>query len=360
MKKYLIIFIAAVIGGICGFTFGDIGIDLTGIFILVPVLILETIIFIICHELNHGFTAERKGLKFTVLYLGPFAFRRENKKFKRIKGNSNQLTYLGRAQIDNNEIINEEDVNQAKKAWIKALQAGPLSDLILSIIIISVGMIFKFYVLILATIIIDLCMCIPSYMMGDGKHTRMIKEDEVFKDVILYTYSIAGNTPVSEESKTFLLNKIIDDIENNKVNKDNLISMALAAQVIYQEGLCHNLEPIPEEMKNIINMVIENKNVFLKKQIEQTYYKSLMNCAIIYEVIVNKDKNTALKLYNEVKNEKHDMPGEKLDYYRVQHVLGIYNRKSEILNENLMNPIFRGCEGVTSLECEINRIILEN
>ncbi|MEG0856906.1 MAG: site-2 protease family protein [Terrisporobacter sp.] len=358
MKKYIIIFIVAFIGGICGFTFGDLGIDMGSIFIFIPVLILELILFVISHELNHGFAAERNGLKFTVLYLGPFTFKRENKKFKRIKGTSNQLAYLGRAQIDNGEILNEEDVNKHIKSWIKALQAGPLSDVILSIIMIILGFTLKFYVLIATTIVIDIFMFLPSYIIGDGKHIKQMKKDKVFSDIILYTYSIAGNTPISKQSKEFLLKRIVEDINNNVVTKENLISMTLATQSAYQGILCEDLNSTPKGMEKIVDMAIKNKNMFLKKQIEQTYYKSLINFSIIYEVIINNNKERALELYEEVKNEKHDMPGEKLDYYRVQHVLEIYNRKSEILNENLMNPVFKGCEGITRIEEKVNEIIL--
>lgn len=365
MNKKLIKVLPYIIGGASGIVIGCIGIEMRNIkelimtiILLIPILILQLIVFVISHELSHGFVGKKYGLKFTVLYLGPFVFKRENKKFKKIKGIFKQSIFIGRAQIDNFEILNEKDIDRGRQAWIKALQAGPLSDLILSIIVILIGIISKSYLLIISTIIISGVISIPSYFMGDGKHIKMLKNDKVFTDVILYTYSIAGNTPISQESRAFIVDRMFKDIEENKVNEMNLISMVLAAHSIYIESILKLQMDLPEEINSIVNMCIENKNIFLKKQIEQSYYKSLINAAILYEVLINENKEKALDLYNHVKNEKHNMPGEMLDFYRVQHVLGINNRKGEILNKNLMNPMFKGCQGINDIEERINNLIL--
>lgn len=364
MKSKLIKVLPYICGALIGFVGGFIGIglninlDLNWIY-LIPIMILQMIVFVVAHELSHGFVADKNGLKFTVLYLGPFTFRRENNKFKKIKSFGKQLTYVGRAQIDNFEILNEEDVEKARKAWIKALKAGPLSDLILGTTTICIGLIFKWNLLIISTVIIFVLISIPSYIMGDGKHMKLIKKNKIFTDVILYTYSIVGNTPISRESISFLLQKIENNIEKTNVNKDNLISLALSAQSLYMDAICNNKEDLSPNINEIVEVTIENKNIFLNKQIESSYYKGLINIAIMYEAIIKNNKERALELYKHVKKEKHNMPGEKLDFYRVEHTLGIANRKGEISNENLMNPIFKGCEGVESMERIINELILE-
>jgi len=364
MKNKLIKILPYICGALIGFVGGFIGIGLSinldfNWIYLIPIVILQMIVFVVVHELSHGFVGEKNGLKFTVLYLGPFAFKRENNKFKKIKSFSKQLAYAGRAQIDNFEILNEEDVEKARKAWIKALKAGPLSDLILGIITICTGVIFKWDLLIISTVIIFIFISIPSYIMGDGKHVKLIKNDKIFTDVILYTYSIVGNTPISRESISFLLQTIESDIEKTNVNKKNLISLAISAQAIYMDAICNNKEDLPKNINKIVEMTIENKKIFLNKQIESSYYKSLINVAIMYEVLIKDNKERALDIYKHVKNEKHNMPGEKLDFYRVEHLLGITNRREEILNENLINPIFKGCKGVESMERIINESILE-
>ena len=366
MKNMLIKSLPFIIGGIIGIVLGINGIGLeyfedmvVPILLLIPVLILQLISFVISHELSHGFIAEKNGLRFTVLYLGPFTFKRENRKFKRIKGISKQYVFIGRVQIDNMEIINEYDIENSRESWIKAIQAGPLSDLILSIIFIIIAIIFKSKLLFFSTIIVCLLMCIPSYVMGDGKHIKALKSDKIFTDVILYTYSISGNTYVSDESKLFLMDRIIEDLNENDVTKDNLISMVLAAQIIYQVALCDGIRNVPNKLDKIVDMTIENKNLFLKKQIEQTYYKSFINFSIIYEVIINENRQRALEIYNYVKDVKHNMPGEMLDFYRVEHILGINNRKEELLNDNLMNPIFKGCDGIYKMEKKVNEQIIE-
>ena len=365
MNKKLIKVLPYIIGGILGIAVGVIGIEIGNInklimtiLLLILIIILQVIVFVISHELSHGFVGEKYGLKFTVLYLGHFVFKRENKKFKRIKGVFKQSIFIGRAQIDNFEILKDEDVERGRQAWIKALQAGPLSDLILSIIVILIGVICKSYMLIISTIIVNGVISIPSYLMGDGKHIKMLKNDKVFTDVILYTYSIAGNTSISQESREFIVNRMFEDIEEIEVNETNLISMALVAHSIYIESILKSQRDLPKEINSIVKMCIEHKNIFLKKQMEQSYYKSLINTAILYEVLINENKEKALDLYKHVQNEKHNMPGEMLDFYRVQHVLGINNRKGEILNKNLMNPMFKGCKGINDIEEGINKLIL--
>lgn len=365
MKSKLIKTLPYVFGGLIGVILGingfyvDIeGVVITGLSIIV-VAIIEILIFAVIHELSHGFIAEKNGLKFSVLYVGPFAFKREKNRFKIIKGISMQQTYVGRAQIDNFEILDENDIEKARKAWIKALQAGPLSNLVLSIIAICLGLIFKSQILVISTMIVSLFMCIPSYIIGDGSHIKSMKKDKIFTHVILYTYSIIGNTPISNESKMFLLGKVEKDIVENEVNKDNLITLSLSAHSIYMDVIYNNIKTLPEKINKIVEMTIENKEIFYKKEIEASYYRNLINTAIMYETLVKDNKEKALELYKYVKNEKHNMPGEMLDFYRIEHILGISNRKGEILNENLMNPVLKGCEGVEAMERRINELILE-
>lgn len=364
MKSKLIKVLPYIIGALVGLTLGlngfyvEIKDVIIGAVSIVLVGIVELLFFATIHELSHGFVAEKNGLNFTVLYVGPFAFKRENKKFKRMKGITKQLMYIGRAQIDNFEILNEDDIEKARKAWIKALQAGPLSDLILSITAIVLGLIFRSYILVIATIIVDMCMCLPSYIMGDGQHTKLMKSDKVFTHVILYTYSIIGNTLISEESRLFLLEKIEKDIVENEVDTSNVISLSLSAHSIYVNAICNDRRDLPENINKILEMTKKNKDIFYKKEIESSYYRNVINTSILYEVLIKDNKEKALDLYKCVKNEKHNMPGEKLDFFRVEHVLGIANRKSEILNENLMNPVLKGCEGIDAIERKINDLIL--
>lgn len=359
--KVLLYIIAALIGLILGISGVDI--DIEGIAMTIVsialVVILEVVFFATIHELSHGLVAERNGLKFTVLYIGPFTFKRDNKKFKRMKGMTKQRTYAGRAQIDNFEILNEYDIEKARKVWIKALQAGPLSDLILSIIAIVIGLIFKSYILIISTVLVSMIMCLPSYIMGDGQHIKLLKTDKIFMHVILYTYSIVGNTIISDESQSFLLGKIEKDIVENELDKNNIISLSLSAHLIYVNAIYNDRRNLPDNINQIVETTIKNKDTFYKKEIESSYYRNLINTAIMYEVLIKDNKEKALELYKYVKDEKHSLPGEKLDFYRVEHILGISNRKGEILNENLMNPFLKGCEGIEKIERRINELVLE-
>ena len=76
-----------------------------------------------------------------------------------------------------------------------------------------------------------------------------MKKDKIFTHVILYTYSIIGNTPISNESKMFLLGKVEKDIVENEVNKDNLITLSLSAHSIYMDVIYNNVKTLPEKYK---------------------------------------------------------------------------------------------------------------
>lgn len=355
MEKFLIGISGAIAGMATYFCVKVLDINIVQ---LILVTGIQFMVYIIAHELSHGFIAQKNGLNFSVLYLGPFTFKRVNNKLKLQKGASFQLTYLGRAQIDNNEILNEDNYNKHVKAWIKAIKAGPLCDLILSVTILIIALIFKINILLLSTLIIVTIVCIPSYIMGDGKHAKLLKTDKIFTDTIIYTYSIVGNTPVSKESKYYLINRLINALENEDINKDNISSLSIALPMALQAYFTKDTDKFPSTIDKVVNKSIEYKKVMLSKTLEQSYYKALINTSIIYETIFNNDKDKAFKLYEEVKDIKHNLPGEKLDLYRSQHILGIKDHESEISSDKLMNPMFKGCQGVYDMEKKISNMVI--
>lgn len=356
MEKILFSMLGAIcgIGIVVGIKFLDMN-----VFQLILVTSVQFIIFIVAHELSHGFIAQKNGLNFSVLYIGPFTFKRVNNRFKLQKGGSFQLTYLGRAQIDNNEILNEDDYKKHVKAWIKAIQAGPLCDLTSSILTLLIALIFKLNILFLSTIVVAMIVCIPSYIMGDGKHLKLLKTDKIFTDTIIYTYSIIGNTPVSKECKYYLINRLINDLENKDINKDNILSLSLALQMVLQVYFNKDIDKLPSTIDEVVNKAIIHKDVMLSKTLEQSYYKGLINSSIIYETIFKNDFNRALKLYEEVKVLKHNLPGEKLDLYRSEHVLGIKDYEDELNSDKFMNPILKGCQGAYAMDMNISKMVID-
>ncbi|MBO3445907.1 site-2 protease family protein [Clostridium sp. CCUG 7971] len=356
MEKTLI----NVIGLFCGMmVFHSVAYLDINILQLVLVTLVQFLVFVVAHEFSHGFIAEKNKLNFSILYIGPFTFKRVKNKFKLQKGVSIQFTYLGRAQIDNNEILNEDDYKKHVKGWIKAIQAGPLCDLILSILTLIIALVFKSSILFLSTAIIVTGMCIPSYIMGDGKHVKLLKTDKIFTDTIIYTYSIIGNTPISKESKYYLIDRLINDLENEHINKSNILSLSLALQMVLQCYFNKDIDKLPSTIDAVVNKAIIHKNVMLSKTLESNYYKGLINSSIIYEAIFKNDVDRAFKLYEEVKILKHNLPGEKLDLYRSEHVLGIKDYEAELCSDKLMNPIFKGCQGAYEMDMNISKMIVD-
>lgn len=325
----------------------------------IPIFLVQLLIYVIIHELAHGLVAHKNGLKFSVLYLGPIIFTLDNLKIKEIKISKLQQFYLGRAQIDNNEIIDNNDFTNHINMWKKAIIAGPISDLVLSIIFIVISIISKNYIFIFTTISIILVMSIPSYFMGDGKHVKLLKKDSLFCELIIYTYSIIGNTEVSDESKKYLVSRLFKSLESCTPNKENIINVSAILGTLYQVYLVDEIDRLPRNSDEIIDKVIEYKKIILKEKIEQSYFKSLISNYIIYNVICLDKNDESLSLYNQVKDLKFKLPGEKLDLFRVEHILKMKNRKEELESDKYINPLFVGCKGIYEMETKINKKIID-
>ncbi len=348
------IFIAPIIGGtIVGISGGIYGLK------IVPIFIFQLLIYVTIHELAHGLVAYKSGLKFSVLYLGPIVFILDNLKIKKIKINKLQQFYLGRAQIDNNEIIDNNDFENHINMWKKALMAGPMSDLILSIVFIVISIISKNYIFIFTTLSIMFIVSIPSYLMGDGKHVKLLKKDILFSELLMYTYSIIGNTEVSNRTRKYLLSRLFKSLETCTPNKENIINISAILGILYQVYFIDEINSLPINSDEIIDKAIEYKEIILKEKIEQAYFKSLMSSCIIHNVIYLGKIDESLNLYNQVKDLKFNLPGEKLDLFRVEHILKIKNRKKELENDKYMNPLFIGCKGVYEMETKINKKIID-
>lgn len=347
-------YISALIGGmIMGISGGIYGIK------VIPIFIVQLLICIIVHELAHGLVAHKSGLKFSVLYVGPIVFILDNLKIKKIKMNRLQLMYLGRAQIDNNEIIKDSDFEKHVNMWKKALIAGPISDLILATIFIFISIILKKYIFIYTTLSIIFIISIPSYLMGDGKHVKLLKKDNLFSELLMYTYSIVGNTEVSNKSKKYLVSRLFKSIETCNPNKQNIINISAILCVLYQAYIIEEINSLPKNNEEIMNKVIEYKKIILKEKIEQSYFKSVVSNYIIYNIMYLDKTDKVLDLYEQIKSLKFNNLGEKLDLFRIEHILEIKNRKIELESDKYMNPLFIGCEGVYEIENKVNKKIID-
>lgn len=327
--------------------------------IIIPIFIFQLLIYVIIHELAHGLVAHKNRLKFSVLYLGPIVFTLDNLKIKEMKISKLQQFYLGRAQIDNNEIIDNNDFENHINSWQKALIAGPLSDLILSIIFLLISIISKNYIFIFTTLAIIFMMSIPSYLIGDGKHVKLLKKDILFSELLMYTYSIIGNTEVSNKSRKYLISRLFESLEKCSPDEENIINISAILGILYQSYFIGEISNLPRNNEKITDKVIEYKKLILKEKIEQTYFKSLISSCIIYKVIYLEDIDKALDLYNQIKDLKFNLPGEKLDLFRIEHLLKVKNRKKELESDKYMNPLFIGCKGVYRMDTKINKKIID-
>lgn len=347
-------FISSLIGAIIlGISVGIYGLRIAQIFII------QLLIYVIIHELAHGIVAQKNGLRFSVLYVGPLVFTLENLKITKIKFGKLQQFYFGRAQIDNNEILNNADFENHINKWQKALLAGPISDLVLSIIFLLISLTTKQHIFIFTTLAIVFIISIPSYLIGDGKHVKLLKKNVLFSELLIYTYSIIGNTEVSIKSREYLISRLFKSLEECNPNKDNIINISAILGILYQVYFVDEINKLPRNNGEIIDKVIEYKKIILKEKIEQSYFKSLISSYIIYNVIYLENIDKGLDLYNQVKDLKFNLPGEKLDLFRVEHILKIKDRKKELESDQYMNPLFISCKGIYKMETKINKKIID-
>lgn len=353
--KFIRLLIYTSIGAFIGFGIAYLDINIFHISIC---FLIQISIFVLFHEFMHGKIAEMNGLKFTRLYAGPIIVIREDKKFVRIEKNRLQGTYLGRAHIENNEIRSDLEYDRHIIAWKRVLLAGPKSDLVLSILCIIFGIYFKLPILILSTLIIDLTMCIPSFLYGDGTNFNNIKKDEIFKTSIMYSNSLIGENDISKETEKYLTSRLEKELEEKEINDDNIVSLCIAAQTLLSKKIIDGKYSGYKIEEIIWNLRDGNPNRF-KKSNEKMYFRGLINTAVLYYTCIENDLRKAQILFRSIKYIKHISYVEKNDFIRSKYVLGIQDKKEELLSHKYRNPIFKGCKSIEKAEDKMDEIVIE-
>lgn len=355
LYKFIKILIYTLLGALIGFGIAFLDFNIFNISVC---LLIQISIFVLVHEFMHGKVAEINGLKFTKLYAGPIIVIRENKRFVRIEKNRLQGTYLGRANIENGEIRNDLEYDRHTIAWKRVLLAGPKSDLALSILFIVAGIYFKLPILILSTLIIDISMCIPSFLYGDGTHFNNLKKDEIFKTSVMYSNSIIGEDGISKETEKYLTSRLEKELEEREITDDNIVSLCIAAQTLLFQKIIEG-KYSGYKIEEIIWNIRDGSPSRFKKPNEKMYFRGLINTAVLYYTCIENDLRKAQILFRSIKYLKHISYVEKNDFIRSKYVLGIQDKKEELLSHKYRNPIFKGCKSVEKSEDRMDEIVIK-
>ena len=328
------------------------------IFELSVCFLLQLAVFVMVHEFMHGKIAEMNGLRFTKLYAGPIIVIREGKRFVRIEKNRLQGTYLGRANIENGEIRNDLEFERHIIAWKRAISAGPKSDIVLSVLCLVAGIYFKYPILIVSTLVLDLAMCIPSFFYGDGTHYKNLEKDDIFTVSVMYSNSIIGENGISPDTEKYLVTRLEKELDQNDITDDNIVSLAIAAQTLLFQKIIDG-KYSGYRIEEIIWDVRDGNPARFKKMTDRMYFRGLINTAVLYYTCIENDLKKAQILFRSIKNTKHVNYVEKNDFIRSQYVLGMRDRKSDLLSHKYRNPIFKGCKSLEDAEDKMDEIVIE-
>ncbi len=366
------------------------------IFELSVCFLVQLAVFVLIHEFAHGKVAEMNGLRFTKLYAGPIIVIRKDKRFVRIKKNKLQGTYLGRANIENGEIRSDLEFDRHVIAWKRAISAGPKSDIVLSILCLAAGIYFKYPIIIVSTIVLDLAMCIPSYFYGDGTHYKSMERDDIFTVSVMYSNSIIGEDGISPDTEKYLVSRLENELEKTEINDDTIVSLSIAARTLLFQKILdgkysgYRIEEIiwdvrdgnPARFKkmtdrmyfrNLINTAVlyytciendfwdvrDGNPARFKKMTDRMYFRNLINTAVLYYTCIENDLKKAQILFRSIKNTKHVNYVEKNDFIRSRYVLGMQNNKEELVSHKYRNPIFKGCKSLEESEDKMDEIVIE-
>ena len=328
------------------------------IFDLSVCFLVQLAVFVIVHEFMHGKIAEMNGLRFTKLYAGPIIVIREGKRFVRIEKNRLQGTYLGRANIENGEIRNDLEFERHIIAWKRAISAGPKSDIVLSVLCLVAGIYFKYPILIVSTLVLDLAMCIPSFFYGDGTHYKNLEKDDIFTVSVMYSNSIIGEKGISPDTEKYLVTRLEKELDQNDITDDNIVSLAIAAQTLLFQKIIDG-KYSGYRIEEIIWDVRDGNPARFNKMTDRMYFRGLINTAVLYYTCIENDLKKAQILFRSIKNTKHVNYVEKNDFIRSQYVLGMRDRKSDLLSHKYRNPIFKGCKSLEDAEDKMDEIVIE-
>ena len=328
------------------------------IFELSVCFLVQLAIFVLIHEFAHGKVAEMNGLRFTKLYAGPIIVIRKDKRFVKIKKNKLQGTYLGRANIENGEIRSDLEFDRHVIAWKRAISAGPKSDIVLSVLCLAAGIYFKYPIIIISTIVLDLAMCIPSYFYGDGTHYKSMERDDIFTVSVMYSNSIIGEDGISPDTEKYLASRLENELENTEITDDNIVSLSIAAQtLLFQRILDGRYSGY--RIEEIIWDVRDGNPARFKKFTDRMHFRNLINTAVLYYTCIENDLKKAQILFRSIKNTKYINYVEKNDFIRSRYVLGMQDNKDDLVSHKYRNPIFKGCKSLEEAEDKMDEIVIE-
>lgn len=348
-KKYLVIIILPMILGLFfafvnhngfAFTFKE---SIRSIkWYLYPLLVLFFFFFtILVHELGHFFSFIFNGVKIRALYVLMFILMKNGNNKWRFKIKLANLKLLGGLVVPNfSEVENEDDLRKLRKAFEKALIAGPNTSIAYFVVILIAFFLLWFlttwYILIaimfvnlimttLLTILVVLTSKVRTEeVFGDYKAYELIKENETFMLIQVIQYFMFSLTDTKKTEK-FLFEYLTSYLSNYNLSYHffdltlvkNYLSMYLDNDNVMNDTLVKILN-----YYNLSRLIRSKHGYELVYLISATYYK-------------NNELEEAYRWFNKAKTyENKFQSAEEREFIikQYEHLLNLNNNETYLLN----------------------------
>lgn len=346
-------------------------------YINILIFIFTFFLAVTLHEFGHALSFISNGIKMRAIFFTIFALIKEDNKWK-FKLTS-MKTVGGIAIPDIISVKDEKDFQSKQKAFAKAVIMGPISSLIVWIVLtfISIVMI-KFtssiyirsglvsFILSLSGITIFLLATSfikKDLVIGDFPAYKIIKSDRFFCGIQFYGYGYLSSQPEkSRDENTYLREYILEELEEKYKNKDSHWFTLSIIDTIIVEYLAGYLEELPMIIDNYVSFILENPNILSK--IRSSVMLEILYFHII--MLLHRDESTREKSFELYKNLKDTIepntPKRKYLFKQIEQSLGIRDNKDYLMDrQNIItsdvHQIYKYFHGYYMDEIKINEMI---
>ncbi|MBL4931802.1 hypothetical protein [Clostridium paridis] len=327
------------------FIYDKIEVESYKLYFIIYNFIICLFIAILIHELGHQLISVILGINSSVLYIFPFLMVKNNSRWD-ISVNIKYMLQYGGFNIPNIPIVrnNKEYDVVVKKIAISTI-FGPIASIMVA------GACSFFQTNIDLLILIRNIFCITSLFIGvynlffgDGQMFFSLLKNEKNTINILMSFNHYSNNYSNNDYLYIVAKKKCEEINLELIDKNELIQIEIQCNIIENSIIKNkfiNNEVVKKNIKNLIYLYY--KLDIIHKEI--IYYIHLV---IIYLLVIEKDFNSANKLYKHyfLEYENSDDTNyllERTKYFlgypisleKIMHILE--NNMEHYINENYIN-----------------------
>lgn len=358
-KKFAIIFIVILAAYFTGISY------LVGVnesIKLILTLLISYILCIIIHEIAHVFAGKLFGMTVNIIYLGPFTFIKQNKKWIiKFKAAYNDLFFGAVAGFKIPDVTTETELNEAAKKLRKVYLFAPIVNLVMGVILVPVFI--KVYLwdkslYLFVFLILSIGMGIAAFAGSDGTNSKKIRKNSSWAALILFINCMLYDGAEHKEDYSYLLMKVKESAKNisgmDLTDNKNLEDMYYNYIVLYY-FLGDIIYLMPENVSKSIDFFTTQKDKFRKLKSSKDLIEDFLYLIIIYETIYEGKGKEAKDIYNFI--QKNFYNADPLNYpkMRAQYFLGMLNNYDYLSQKDNMSKTYQG-ESFYKIELNILKL----